>query len=552
MPLSSRGTPRDLGVEERISTPRSLRVPRDDVRALLVALILLTSTAAASAREFSIDLWDWTQSCRDLPTFTAWATDMKSVGVTRVEISAPWSLLEPEPGKYDLSFIADRLAIVKSHGMELRVRLNAYYYATPPWLAADMWCDAQGNAPAGTPRPISINDSRFWDRFAPLLTAIGARFEGEDVLYSPFIGVHAELKYSDWWTYDPASLALWRMTIRSRPAWLLDVVGDAPLPDVPPVPRDTDGTPDNTPASKAFIAFREHTWRQAVRRFGDALRAGDPHAKTSAPLGESFRRESARMSNLDYFGLSRGASQVVHSYDFFWHPKDEAWMAAASVAAFQGITGLPVEFEFDGPALTEQLKYTEPQLLELTDAVIAQGAGVKLANFSYGTRLPSSWPLVTKYGQRVANAKPRAAEPKEKTVLLFVSKWANYCYRERTEWLHDAQFGAWQMLTSCGLPVRIVCEDNLDEDLSVYRGVYIAFSPPELMPVSARAKLDALTRRLPSVVELTSAPPAPPSKHAADAPTAPNFALGYHWLKNPARRAELESRLDVLLKEKTP
>ena len=90
-------------------------------------MILLTSTAVASAREFSIDLWDWTQSCRDLPTFTTWAADMKRVGVTRVEISAPWNLLEPEPGKYDLSFIADRLAIVKSHGMGLRVRMNAYY-----------------------------------------------------------------------------------------------------------------------------------------------------------------------------------------------------------------------------------------------------------------------------------------------------------------------------------------------------------------------------------------------------------------------------------------
>jgi hypothetical protein len=152
----------------------------------------------------------------------------------------------------------------------------------------------------------------------------------------------------------------------------------------------------------------------------------------------------------------------------------------------------------------------------------------------------------------VANAKPQAAEPKEKTVLLFVSKWANYCYRERTEWLHDAQFGAWRMLTSRGLSVRIVCEDNLDEDLSAYHGVYVAFSPPELMPASARAKLDALRRELPSIVELISAPPAPPAKHAADAPTAPNFALAYHWLKNPARRPELESRLDVLLKEENP
>src|SRR5688572_18140777 len=154
---------------------------------ITLLILSLLSARTVSAREFSIDLWDWTHACRDLPTFTAWTADMKRVGVTRVEISAPWNLLEPEPGKYDLSFIADRLAIVKSHGMGLRVRINTYSYATPPWLTADMWCDASGNAPAGTPRPISITDERFWARLAPLLTAIGSRFRGEERLYSPFI-----------------------------------------------------------------------------------------------------------------------------------------------------------------------------------------------------------------------------------------------------------------------------------------------------------------------------------------------------------------------------
>src|SRR5690349_13066371 len=132
---------------------------------LLVGAPTAFASPPAQLREFSIDLWDWTQSCRDLPTFKTWAADMKKVGVTRVEISAPWNLLEPEPGKYDLSFIADRLAVVKSHGMGLRVRLNSFFYAVPAWLKADMWLDARGNAPAGTPQPVSINDPRFWERF---------------------------------------------------------------------------------------------------------------------------------------------------------------------------------------------------------------------------------------------------------------------------------------------------------------------------------------------------------------------------------------------------
>src|SRR5690606_8667200 len=116
------------------------------------------------------------------------------------------------------------------------------------------------------------------------------------------------------------TLAAWRKATAERPAWLADVAGDAPLPDVPPVPPRTNGTPDNTPATKAWIAFREDVWRRSQRRFHAAIRAGDPDARTSAPLGEAYRRQAADFSNLDYHGLSRGADQVVHSYDFYWHP----------------------------------------------------------------------------------------------------------------------------------------------------------------------------------------------------------------------------------------
>ena len=115
------------------------------------------------------------------------------------------------------------------------------------------------------------------------------------------------------------------------------------------------------------------------------------------------------------------------------------------------------------------------------------------------------------------------AVPDSQTVLLFLSKWANYCYREKEEWLHAAQFGAWHMLTSAGLNVRIVCEDNLDEDLAGYQGLYVAFSPPELLPTTARAKLESLCRAIPSVVELTQAP--------AKAPGANDGPLANRWLR---------------------
>ena len=537
-------------------TRRATKQPGRQVKWVSALTCLLACAACArggekrAPREFSVDLWDWTVPCRDLPTFKVWAGDLKKIGVTRVEISAPWNLMEPQPGRYDLSFIADRLAVVRSLGMGLRVRINSYYSgATPAWYKGDSWRDIEGKPPTGTEAPPSIVDERFWSHYAPMCTRIAAAFKGDDVYFNCFIGVQAELKWADWWSYDASTLALWRKVIRQRPPWLLDVAGNAELPDVPPIPRQTHGVPDNSPISKGWIAFREHVWRDAIARFTAAIRAGDSNAKISAPLGESFRRQSAQFSNLDYWGLSRGADQIVHSYDFYWHARDPAWDAAAAVASFRGITGISnIDFEFDGPGLVQNLGYSQIRQLRIADAALSQGAGLQAANYSGGPRLPSAWPVLVSFGNRAAASRPIPDYPARQTTLLFLSKWANYCYREKTEWLHDAQFGAWRMLTSRGLPVRIICEDNLDEDLSHYHGLYVAFSPPELIPISRRDKLDSLLGRIPSVVELSATPTGRPTTRPIRAGVVTgrwmtlNCPLAYHWLRGD--RASCKDLLD--------
>lgn len=476
----------------------------------VLSVVILCGSSAVAQREYSFDIWDWTPPSQNLDTFRKWAADLKTIGVTRIELSAPWNRLEPKPGQYDLSFIEKRVAIAKEFGLGTRIRINSFWAgAMPAWSDADKWVDSHGKLAVDMQIP-SISDERFWKHYAPLCTAIAKRFRGEDIYYNSFIGMHAELKYGDWWTYDPSSLKAWQAAIHSipRPAWLARVAGDEELPDVPPVPELTHGLPDNSAVSKAFIAFREQTWRDACRRFDEAIHAGDPDAKISAPLGESYRRESAAFSNLDYWGMTRGAKQVVHSYDFFWHQKQDPWHAAAAVASFRGITQLPVVFEFDGPALQETFHYTVESEDAIADAVIGQGAGIKVANYSYSVALPSTYQVLRDFGDKVKAAKPQAAEPAPKDiVLLFVSKWANYCYREaKSEWLHDAQFGAWKMLTDSGENVRFICEDNLGEDLSGYKALYVAFSPPQLMPQEDQDRLMKLCEKLPSIVEVDAIP----------------------------------------------
>lgn len=456
-------------------------------------LLFFNAAVAGHQPEISFDIWDWTAPAQDLSLFQTWVEDLAELGFTRVELSVPWRVLEPEPGRYDLRWLEERLRICEGAGLGMRLRINSYYGgATPDWYQGDRWLDASGNTVPQAPP--SIMDERFWEHYGPLCTEIARLCKGRDVLHNAFIGIHAELKYAEWWSFDEATLAAWRRNIAPpRPAWLCDVAGDAPLPERPEIPPETRGVPDTSPASLAFIAFREHCWREAVGRFEKAIREGDPNAKISAPLGESFRRQSASMANLDYYGLTRGAAQVVHSYDFFRHVKDPAWMAAACVKAFQGITGLPVVFEFDGASTMEGLGYSLPQLLALGQAAAGAGAGFKIANNSYLQSPPSEQPLLRELVRTWRDAwRPAITPPRSKTVLLFFSKWANYAYRETTEWLFEVQFGVYKLLCDAGIPVRIINEDNLDEDLSGYRALYLAFSPRPLLPPSARDKLNAL------------------------------------------------------------
>lgn len=481
-------------------------------RIIILSVILLwINTTAWSAVEKSFDLWDWTKPCQDISLFEEWVNDLAEMGFNRIEISTPWRLLEPSPGTYDLSFISDRLAICKKAGVGMRLRINSYWKgAVPDWYSGDIWMDIDGNQAGVLPFKIpSITDERFWINFAPLVTSISERFKGEDIYYNAFIGVHAELKWANWCSYDPSTLTLWRKSIQSpRPQWLKRIVNDeVVLPDKPQIPQETTGLPDNTPASKAFIAFREMCWRQAVKKFTSAIQAGDSNARISSPLGESFRRQSAIMSNLDYWGLSRGSDQIVHSYDFFWHNNDPSWQVEASISAFRGITSLPTVLEFDGPNLFTNHGYDSAKLLALAQRAARCGSGLKIANYSYlDSQLPSSIPFLREIMSFWNNhEKPHPVmHDKSKTILLFMSKWANYCYRENTEWLHSAQFGAYRILWELGIPVRIICEDNLSEDLSGYRGIYIAFSPPELIPDQDRNRLGTLD--LPTIIELPSTP----------------------------------------------
>ena len=66
-----------------------------------------------------------------------------------------------------------------------------------------------------------------------------------------------------------------------------------------------------------------------------------------------------------------------------------------------------------------------------------------------------------------------------------------------------------------GYAVRFICEDNLDEtDLASYRGLYVAFSPPQLLPEKSRAKLGHFWRSRGDPVSRGGQPPTLPGLEA--------------------------------------
>ncbi len=445
--------------------------------------------------ELSLDIWDWTAPAKDLTLWKTWCQDFKQLGGTRIELSVPWSTIEPQPGQIELSWLNDHLSICEQLGLGMRLRINSYYAGcVPAWYDGDLWVAAPG-LPACQFKMPSIADDRFWAHFGPICTAIASAVKGKDVLLNSFTGVHAELKFADWWSWDPSCLRMWQQALKKRPMWLKRICGNASLPQVPVLPPQTNGLPDISAESRATIAWRQQLWRDATQRFIAACRKGDPNAKISCPLGESFRRQSASMSNQDYWGCTRDANQVVHSYDFFWHPgSTPVWHVRAVVQAFQGITRLPVCFEFDSPLSIENNGYTVPIQKRVAEEVVSTGGGLKMANFSYYKTLPSEYPLITHSGRLVRNQQleaPKWNEPN--TILLLMSNWVTYCYREESEWLHDAMFGWWKLLTDAGFNIRIICEENLSEELSRYRGLVVPYLPDGVLPTDSIKALGALT-----------------------------------------------------------
>ncbi len=454
------------------------------------------------AVEFAFEIWDWVPDYRDFNRFRARIDQARRAGFNTIEISVPWKDVQPtRQGPYEWARTDRRIEHVLSYGLALRVRINfSYAHPWPKWVRPELATRHDGRTPQGFMTVFDADLNRLHDAAAQ---AIAARYRGWNIEWAPVFGMHTEVKFGDWLGYEPAGKAAFRAWLRGQHgslANLCEVWGrrfDAWQDVEPPVPRPTKGEPDLSPPVIDWIAFREQALADKMARLLSAVRRGDPSARTAVMLGESYRRGAASMANLAYWRYSRGADRVLHSYDFFWHGPKDRRAAGVATDIMRGVTGKPVVFEIDGPILFDKFGYTDDDLVAIGRMALDHGAvGLNVANFCYTDKPLSAFGFLARLGRAVArlNAERRPPALSSKR-WYYVSKWANYVYREPTEWVHERQFDGYLRRTGRPDRPRIVTDENLlHDDATGVEEIHIA--PPLVIDERVARRIEALSERI--------------------------------------------------------
>ena len=439
---------------------------------LVPALVLsvFAATGAQTPYQYSFTLWNWERGYTDFEFFQHQVDACKQHGFTLIELGAGWADCERPDDAYDFSMVDERIAYVKGAGLDLRLRVNVahwpkHYDGLELYHRPDgaVW---EGKIPSLSNAQVRTAQLRF-------VGALAEHLAGRGYTYTPGFSVHMEVKFADWNNYEPSARKAFQDWLAGRygsvdalnAAWGAEYSHFGGVD--PPLPSPTQGEPALTHAEADWIRFREWVLADWVTAFAATVRAADPSARISVPLGESFRRESAAFANLDYWGYSRSADEVVHSYDFFWHGPQGLDNVPVAVATMTGITQRPVVFEIDGAYVIEKYGYTAADFQRAGELALEAGAaGVQVTN--WGSTDIADQPWLSALGGRVRALREKGpwAEPPAPRVLYYVSKWQNYAFREGDEWVHERQFALWRRLVEAGIPTRIVTDENLlHEDL---------------------------------------------------------------------------------------
>lgn len=473
------------------------------------------SAHSEAALDYAFTIWDWNVAWTDRRLFETTIRQIAERGFTKVELGVPWASVEVEPGNCQFDEVALRLRYVTEHGLHVRFRVNLQ--DPPPWFGRDVMrlpdglpLD-KGYGPRPRRIPSLFNDDQL-ERQHEWARQVAAHFGGDGHEYTLGVGLHFELKYGGWCTYEPSARRKYR-------EWLLSQYGEVgrlnlawgtafrSFDEVQPIVPEAVNVaiPVLSPSERCaadWIRFREERLRLVVASLIAAIRVGDPTAVVSVPLGEGFRSASAEFGNQDIYGLSRGADNVVFSYDFFVHGPHELWRMRQLVQTYGDITGLPVKVELDGVDGGTYGRYGDEAMFDFAvEAVRAGAAGINVANYTQRrqwTENLDQFPFMVRLGNYLADIRTGREQIRLRGPirgLFYFPKWTYYTHRAPTETVHAAHLGFRQLFSDAGIELRAVTDENLlTEDLE----------GEELLVIPGTAAVDEMVvGRLNSLAERT-------------------------------------------------
>ncbi len=460
---------------------------------MIAATFILSVFAAGTPAQFSFTIWDWEPTYRDMEQFKRQVDTVAEYGVNTIELGVCWKDCEPADGKFDFTIPDERVAYVQSKGLALRLRVNVTDW--PEWFQPELFQNPDGTTfdySGGLPSVFSANNRKYQHRFA---AALATHYAGKGFTYTPAFSVHMEVKFGAWNTYEPSARAGFQNWVAGRyetvnglnEAWNTSFTSFGEVEA--PLPQNTTGAPSIDPASADWIRFREAALTDWVAAFAATIREYDRSAKISVPLGESHRYQSAEFANLAYWDYSRPADEIVHSYDFFMHGATRIDDAGVATAIMTGITERAMTFEIDGPILLEKFGYTPEQLVHIAGLAMLRGAaGVQISNWGSTDLSAQTW--MKQVGDVVATQRPRGPTITP-PIRYYVSKWQNYCTRDRGVDLFDKQFAALRILLDANADVRVITDENLAAETGHIYTVLVPYA--DVMDEASRERLRAVS-----------------------------------------------------------
>ena len=450
--------------------------------------------------EYTFTIWDWNVAWTDFNLFTHVIDEISRLRFTKVELGVPWRSSELAPGEYDFTEVDQRLAYLQMNGLDCRFRVNVQ--DPPLWYRGDVLrlpdgqvFDKDYGVQLDHLAIPSFCDDHGLAAQLRWVEAVAAHYSGKRYEYTLGVGLHFELKFGGWNTYEGPAVAKFQQWLRGRYADLkrLNAAWGAHILDFssisPPVPSANleagiSAPPDLDQATIDWIRFREERLAHVIAQYYSALRRGDPTSEISAPLGECFRKDAAEFANQDIHGLTRGADNVVFSYDFFIHSPHELWKMDQMIRAYADISRLPIKVELDGVATGTYVRYGDEPMFEFALTALNAGAvGINVANYTQERRWAedlSKFPFMARLGDHIAklnSGRSAIGEPLPPDTLVYISKWTQYCFRGRDEWLHAAQFGFEKLVRDAGRRTRFVTDENLlSESLHGFEVLVVPFA----------------------------------------------------------------------------